>query len=63
LLNLSAAQQENVREFAEPKPVREISLVVTKSYPRKKMLQNLKADILSIIPFEMDRKKKSVLEI
>jgi len=63
LLNLSAKQQENVREFAEPKPVREISLVVTKSYPRKKMLQNLKADILSIIPFEMDRKKKSVLEI
>jgi LysR family hydrogen peroxide-inducible transcriptional activator len=62
-LNLNASQQENVREFAEPKPVREISIVVTKSYPRKKMLQNLKAEIISVIPFEVNRKKKSVLEI
>ncbi|MBK0403479.1 LysR family transcriptional regulator [Adhaeribacter sp. BT258] len=62
-LNLTPAQKENVREFAEPKPVREISLVVSKSYPRKKMLQNLKAEILTVIPFEVNQKKKSVLEI
>jgi LysR family hydrogen peroxide-inducible transcriptional activator len=62
-LNLSASQKENVREFAEPKPVREISLVATRSYPRQKMLQSLKADILAVIPFEVNQKKKSVLEI
>lgn len=63
-LNLTAAQKENVREFADPKPVREISLVVSKSYPRKTMLQNLKADILSVIPEAVKQpKKQSVLEI
>jgi len=27
------------------------------------MLQNLKTDIMNVIPFEVNRKKKSVLEI
>lgn len=64
ILNLSAAQKANIREFADPKPVREISLVVARSYPRKKMLQNLKADILEVIPEEIkQQKKKTVLEI
>jgi LysR family hydrogen peroxide-inducible transcriptional activator len=62
-LNLSPKQKENVREFAEPKPVREISVVVTKSYPRRKMLQHLKEEILAVLPFEANLHKKSVLEI
>ncbi|MFC5270850.1 hydrogen peroxide-inducible genes activator [Adhaeribacter terreus] len=62
-LNLTPLQKENIHEFADPKPVREISLVVARSYPRKKMLQNLKTEIMAVIPFELDRKKKSVLEI
>jgi LysR family hydrogen peroxide-inducible transcriptional activator len=62
-LNLSPAQQKNVREFAEPKPVREISLVVAKSYPRKKLLKQLQTEILNVIPFGVNHKKKSVLEI
>lgn len=62
-LNLSATQQENVREFAEPKPVREISLVVTRSYPRQKLINQLKAEILQALPFEASRKKQSVLGI
>ncbi len=62
-LNLNPGQQENVREFAEPKPVREISLVVAKSYPRKKLLKQLQEEILQALPFEAKRKKQSVLEI
>ena len=63
VLNLSEKQQENVREFAEPKPVREISLVVARSYPRQKMLQHLKAEITAVIPFALKTKKQSILPI
>lgn len=62
-LNLSEAQKEKVHEFAEPKPVREISVVVTKSYPRKKLLKQLQSEILQVLPFEPNLNRKSVLEI
>jgi LysR family transcriptional regulator, hydrogen peroxide-inducible genes activator len=52
-LNLRTAQKKNIREFANPKPVREISLLVRKDFPRKKILAHLKEEILAAIPREM----------
>jgi LysR family hydrogen peroxide-inducible transcriptional activator len=49
-MNLTAPQRKNIREFANPKPVREISLVVNRNFPRKKILDHLKEEILSVIP-------------
>lgn len=63
ILNLSAAQKGNVREFAEPKPVREISLVVAESYPRRKLVQELQLAIKQVVPFGQSGKPQSVLEI
>jgi LysR family hydrogen peroxide-inducible transcriptional activator len=64
LLNLKPAQKKKVREFSNPKPVREISLVSLKSFPRKMILDKLKEEIIKVIPIEYkDNKKKNILNI
>ncbi|MDB5284178.1 MAG: Transcriptional regulator [Bacteroidota bacterium] len=63
MLNLKPAQKRNIREFARPKPVREIALAVSNSFPRKKLLQQLMHEIKSKISFEDDAGKKNVLDI
>lgn len=62
-LNLSAQQKKNIREFAPPKPMREISLVVSKSFPRTKLLEQLKAEIIDKLPFEATLENHRVLQI
>jgi LysR family hydrogen peroxide-inducible transcriptional activator len=62
-LNLSATQLKNVREFADPKPVREISMVVTNSFPRRKLVQALQKAIQEVIPFRQEIKPVSVLKV
>jgi len=62
-LHLKPAQKKNIREFANPKPVREISLVTAKNFPRKKLVARLKSEIQSKIPAELSVKNKQVLSI
>ena len=61
--HLKPSQKSNVREFANPKPVREISLVTSYNFPRKKLLEELKEEIARNIHIETDRKQISILEI
>jgi LysR family transcriptional regulator, hydrogen peroxide-inducible genes activator len=63
IYRMTPGQKKKLREFAEPKPVREISLVFQTDFPRKKLLEILEKEITGILPFERDVKKKSVLEI
>jgi len=57
-LNLKPGQKKNIREFANPKPVREISLVVPQNFPRKKILSELKEAIMRSVPESMLLKKQ-----
>jgi len=57
-LNLKTAQKKNIREFANPKPVREISLVVIRNFPRKKILEQLKEEIINNVPKSMQQQKQ-----
>ena len=57
-LNLKAQQKKNIREFANPKPVREISLVVTENFPRKEILGQLKEHITKCVPQNMLQSKQ-----
>ncbi len=57
-MGLKAAQRKNIREFANPKPVREISLLVHSHFPRKKVLEQLKEEILCVIPPSMLQSKQ-----
>lgn len=63
LFSLRAPQRKNIRRFANPKPVREISIVVGKNFARVKLLERLKDEIISKIPFESMLKNKKVVEI
>lgn len=63
-VKLSSAQRKKLREFAPPKPVREISLVTVLHYPRKKIVDSLKEIIISSvgknIVVEQDKKIKVI---
>ncbi len=59
---LSAKQLGKIRHFKSPEPVREISLVTHKNFVKKRMLNALREEILTIIPKQMKlRKKKEVI--
>lgn len=63
-LDLSKKQMQRLREFAPPKPVREISLVVAHNFSRLNLLKALKAEIEQHLPAVINRvQKKKVLEI
>lgn len=50
---LKPVQKNKLHEFANPKPVREISLAYSENFPRKKFLDCLSAEILNVIPKNM----------
>jgi LysR family hydrogen peroxide-inducible transcriptional activator len=52
-LDLSTKQRQQVREFAPPKPAREISMVVNINFSRKSMLQAIKEEIQEKVPAEL----------
>jgi len=63
-LDLTRKQKEKIREFAHPKPVREISLVVNKNFHRARLLQALRESIENNLPLSPgNNKEKRVLEI
>jgi LysR family transcriptional regulator, hydrogen peroxide-inducible genes activator len=63
-LDLSKKQQERIREFGHPKPMREISLVVNKNFHRTSILNTLKAEIELHLPATINKtKKRRVMEI
>ncbi len=55
-------QMARVRYFRSPEPVREISLVTNTNFVKRKAIQMLEREILSIIPprFEWDKKKEII---
>ncbi|HLF35464.1 MAG TPA: LysR substrate-binding domain-containing protein, partial [Cyclobacteriaceae bacterium] len=60
---MKPAQKRKLRIFAEPKPVREISLVAIKDYPRARLLELLNKAIIDALPADKELKRKKVLEI
>ncbi len=60
---LTQSQKKKIREFAEPKPVREISLIYLNDFPRKKLLDILSNEIMEALPFSNDLKNKNILDI
>lgn len=49
-LDFGEKQQQFVKEFAAPKPVREVSMVITRRFMRRQIVENLKKSILDNIP-------------
>ena len=62
-LSLNPSQKKNIHRFAEPKPVREISLVTSKDFPRKKVVKQLVDEIKSNVPITLNSQDKMILGI
>lgn len=58
-LDLTKKQKEKIREFAPPKPVREISLVVNTNFHRTRLLEALKEEILNQLPDSLRKVKEA----
>lgn len=52
-LDLDAVRKARIRPFATPQPVREVSLVIHRSFLKKKLIDALKAEILLHLPPEV----------
>jgi LysR family hydrogen peroxide-inducible transcriptional activator len=50
---LHREQQSNVREFVQPAPVREISLIIRRDYVRQRMINSLVDAVKNVIPDSM----------
>jgi LysR family hydrogen peroxide-inducible transcriptional activator len=59
--DLTKSQLKKIRQFAPPRPVREISLVTNVNYARKKVLAALKAEIENCLPDDVGVKKGAMV--
>lgn len=65
-LQLTAVQRKKIRVFAEPRPAREVSLIVRKDFIRTNLLERLKSYLLASLPEEilkLDKKTKGIQRI
>lgn len=62
-LNLRPEQMQRIKEFADPKPARQISLITLKDYPRKKLTLSLKEHILMNLPSELVVSDKKTIPV
>ena len=48
--DLSESKKKYVKNFKDPKPIREVSLIIHRSYMKRKLIELLKEEIQSNIP-------------
>ena len=64
VLEMSEEKRKLVRPFEEPQPLREVSLVVHRSFLKKKLVEALQQEIVAAVPEEIrNRKKQQVVEV
>jgi len=57
--DFSVRQQNMVRHFKTPAPVREVSLVTHRNYVKKKLVDVLRAEVLAALPQKIKANKKN----
>ncbi|MFD2248333.1 hydrogen peroxide-inducible genes activator [Pontibacter ruber] len=64
VFNMSEEKRKLVRPFVEPQPLREVSLVVHRSFLKKKLIEALQQEIVAAIPEVIrNRKKQQVIGV
>ncbi len=64
VLDMAEDKRQLVRAFKEPQPLREVSLVVHRSFLKKKLVDSLYREIVAALPKEVrERKKHAVVDI
>lgn len=60
-LDLTARQQQSLRHFKSPAPMREVSMVVHRHFVKKKLIEVLKQEILKVVPEKIRNNKKTLV--
>jgi len=60
-LEMSAEQQQHIRSFKHPAPVREVSLVVHRTFVKRRLVEALKQQIVLCIPEKIKKNKKGLI--
>ena len=55
---MAISEKDKVNHFKNPKPVREVSLVVHKSFPKEGFLDAVRGELLKVIPDSLERNKQ-----
>ncbi|NEM99405.1 hydrogen peroxide-inducible genes activator [Pontibacter burrus] len=64
VLEMPEEKKRLIRPFSEPQPLREVSLVVHKSFLKKKLIEALQKEIVDSLPATIrNRKKQHVVEV
>lgn len=58
-LDMTTRQQQMLRRFRKPVPVREVSLVVHRDFVKKRLIDILKQEILKAVPEKVKQNKRS----
>ena len=62
--DMTAKQQNHLRHFKYPAPVREVSIVVHRDYVKKRLIEVLKKTILSAVPDKVKKNKpRNIVEV
>jgi len=56
-IELTAKQQEQLRRFKKPAPMREVSLVVHRDFVKKRLVEILKKEIIAAVPDKIRKNK------
>ena len=64
LLEMTARQQQHLRPFRAPAPMREVSLVVHRHFVKRKLIEVLKEEVLKVLPEKVKKNRgKSVVPV
>lgn len=57
-LDMTAYQKNHLRYFKAPAPVREVSIITHREYSKRKLIEELKKEILAAVPEKLKKNKK-----
>lgn len=60
-IDMTARQQQNLRHFKSPAPMREVSMVVHRHFIKKKLIEALKTEILKVVPDKIKKNSRSIV--
>ncbi|HEY8402253.1 MAG TPA: LysR substrate-binding domain-containing protein, partial [Cytophagaceae bacterium] len=56
--DMEASKRNQVKEFSDPAPIREVSLVYARNFAKKRVIEVMKKEIAEALPEQMVRGKK-----
>jgi len=58
-MDLNLKQQQQLRQFKRPAPMREVSLVIHRDFVKKRLIEILKKEIIAAVPEKLKKNKNS----